>query len=154
VQQSVVLPFSQKLHTVYLYQDVKSMAKILGRLIGWTINILSIPFVLAFLILSLPFQVLKAKKSIRASKLFSADEKSLLAKSQNAIKMDETAMLKPDREILAVAKVIEESRIEYQIMKKVKTIDVSFIEFLMPRVNILQVSICDWENVNNYFDFK
>jgi len=130
------------------------MTKILGRLIGWTINILSIPFVLAFLILSLPFQFLKAKKRVNAGKLFSSDEKSLLAKSQNIIKMDETAMLKPDREVLAVAKLIEESRIEYQLMKKVENTHIPFIEFLMPRVNLLQVSVCDWENVNNYFDFK
>ena len=52
------------------------------------------------------------------------------------------------------AKLIEESRIEYQIMKDLGDIHVPFIEFLMPRVNILQVNITDWENVNNYFEFK
>ncbi|MGB2739435.1 MAG: hypothetical protein WBC60_02630 [Cognaticolwellia sp.] len=130
------------------------MAKILGRLIGWIINIISIPFVLAFLILSLPFQFLKAKKRINASKLFSMEEKSLLAKSQRVINMNETALIKPDGEILAVAELIEESRIEYQLMKGAKNIDTSFIELLMPRVNILQINITDWENVNNYFEFK
>lgn len=130
------------------------MAKILGQLIGWIINIISIPFVLAFLILSIPFQFLKAKKRINASKLFSSEEKSLLAKSQRVINMNETAPLRPDGEILTVAKLIEESRIEYQIMKDLGDIHVPFIEFLMPRVNILQVNITDWENVNNYFEFK
>jgi len=130
------------------------MAKILGQLIGWIINIISIPFVLAFLILSIPFQFLKAKKRINASKLFSSEEKSHLAKSQRVINMDKNALVKPDREILAVAKLIEESRIEYQIMKDLGDIHVPFIEFLMPRVNILQVNITDWENVNNYFEFK
>lgn len=130
------------------------MAKILGRLIGWIINIISIPFVLAFLILSLPFQFFKAKNRINASKLFSMEEKSLLAKSQRVINMNETALIKPDGEILAVAELIEESRIEYQLMKDAKNIDTSFIELLMPRVNILQINITDWENVNNYFEFK
>jgi hypothetical protein len=130
------------------------MAKILGQLIGWIINIISIPFVLAFLILSLPFQFLKAKKRINANKLFSSEEKSLLAKSQRVINMNETASLRPDGEILTVAKLIEESRIEYQIMKDLGDIHVPFIEFLMPRVNVMQVSISDWDNVNNYFEFK
>lgn len=130
------------------------MAKILGQLIGWIINIISIPFVLAFLILSLPFKFLKAKKRINASKLFSSEEKSYLAKSQRVINIDKNALMKPDREILAVAKLIEESRIEYQIMKDLGDIHVPFIEFLMPRVSIMQVSISDWENVNNYFEFK
>jgi len=130
------------------------MAKILGQLIGWIINIISIPFVLAFLILSIPFQFLKAKKRINASKLFSSEEKSLLAKSQRVINMNETALIKPDGEILSMAELIEESRIEYQLMKGAKNIDTPFIELLMPRVNILKVSITDWENVNNYFEFK
>jgi len=130
------------------------MAKILGRLTGWIINIISVPFVLVFLLLSLPFQFLKAKKRINASKLFSSEEKSYLAKSQRIINIDKNALMKPDREILAVAKLIEESRIEYQIMKDLGDIHVPFIEFLMPRVSIMQVSISDWENVNNYFEFK
>jgi hypothetical protein len=130
------------------------MAKILGRLIGWIINIVSIPFVLVFLILSLPFQLLKVKQRINASKLFSSDEKSLLAKSQSVINMEKNALIKPDIEILAVAKLIEESRIEYQLMKNAKNIDRPFIELLMPRVNILQINISDWDHVNNYFEFK
>jgi hypothetical protein len=130
------------------------MVKLLGQLVSWIINIISIPFFLAFLILSLPFQFLKAKKRINASKLFSTEEKSHLSKSQRVINMDKNALVKPDREILAVAKLIEESRIEYQIMKDLGDIHVPFIEFLMPRVSIMQVSISDWENVNNYFEFK
>jgi hypothetical protein len=130
------------------------MAKILGRLIGWTINIISIPFLLIFLILSLPFKLIKAKKRINASKLFSFYEKTLLAKSQNVIRIDESGMKKPDREILAVAKLIEEARIEYQTIKEVENIQLAFIDFLMPRINILKVSLSDWENVNIYFEFK
>jgi hypothetical protein len=130
------------------------MAKMLGRLIGWIINIISIPFVLALLILSLPFQLLKAKKRINASKLFSSEEKNLLAKSQGAINMDKNAMVKENREILAVAELIEESRIEYQLMKNNQHIEIPFIEFLMPRITMLQVNISDWESVNNYFEFK
>ena len=130
------------------------MAKILGRLIGWIISIISIPFVLIFLLLSLPFQFLKAKKKHNASKLFSKEEKLLLAKSQGAMNMHENALIKPDQEILAVAKLIEDSRIEYQLMKKFGNIQLPFIEFLMPRVNLLRVNISDWENVNRYFKFK
>ncbi len=130
------------------------MAKVLGRLIGWIINIISIPFVLAFLILSIPFKLLKAKKRINASKLFSSDEKSFLAKSQSVINMEENALIKPDKEILKVAKLIEASRIEYQQMRDADHIHEPFIDFLMPRVIILQVSIVDWKNVNNYFEFE
>jgi hypothetical protein len=130
------------------------MAKMLGRLIGWIINIISIPFVLALLILSLPFQLLKANKRINASKLFSSEEKCLLAKSQGAINMDKNAMVKENIEILAVAGLIEESRIEYQLMKNNQHIEIPFIEFLMPRITMLQVKISDWESVNNYFEFK
>jgi len=130
------------------------MAKIFGRLIGLIINIISIPFILVFLILNIPFSYFKAKKRIRASNLFSHHEKSLLEQSQRAISMVENGLLNPNRDILVVAELIEESRIEYQLMKNHQQTEITFIEFLMPRVTVLQVKISDWESVSNYFEFK
>ena len=91
---------------------------------------------------------------MNSSKLFSVEEKGLLFKSQRAIKLANVAMREPDPEILTTAKLIEDARIEYQLLKDIENSELTFIEFLMPRVTVHRVNITNWEKVNSYFDFK
>jgi hypothetical protein len=124
--------------------------KWISKLIGICIMLISIPFILVFL----PFKYLKMRKRASASKLFTSHEKALLYKSQQLIKMDETAIIKYDEDLLTMARLIEDSRIEYQLMNELERSEIAFIEFLLPRIELLKLDMADWENVNKYFDIE
>lgn len=101
-----------------------------------------------------PYVYLKKRKRDIASKLFTSYEKSLLYNSQKVIEMSKYGFNKPDSDILMVAQLIENSRIEYQIMNKLESLDIAFMDLLQPRLELLKLEISDWKNVNKYFDFE
>lgn len=101
-----------------------------------------------------PYIYLKKRKRDQASKLFSSHEKSLLFKSQEVIRMNSNGLIKPNIDILTVAQLIEDSRIEYQIMNESHRLEITFMELLLPRLELLKLEITDWRNVNSYFEIK
>ncbi len=122
------------------------MASVLGKIIGMIINIVMIPIVL---VLAIPMGVLKARRSQKSMLLFTGDEQSLLAKAQRAINMDTNGLISPDRDLLEVARCIENARCDYQSIKSRERFDSSFSDFALPRIYNCQVM--DWENVLSFF---
>ncbi|MGI2172997.1 leucine-rich repeat domain-containing protein [Shewanella ulleungensis] len=125
------------------------MAKLLGKLIGTIINIVMIPIVL---ILAIPMGILKARRSQKARLLFTGAEQTLLGKAQRAINMEENGLISPDRDLLEVAKCIENARCDYQIIKGRERFDSTFFDFVLPRINSCYVQ--DWDNVINFFELS
>ena len=101
-----------------------------------------------------PYIYLKKRKRNQASKLFSSHEKSLLFKSQEVIRMNSNGLIKPNINILTVAQLIEDSRVEYQIMNESHRLEITFMELLLPRLELLKLEITDWGNVNSYFEIE
>ena len=101
-----------------------------------------------------PYIYLKNRKRHLASKLFTSQEKSLLYKSQRIIEMNNNSFNKPDKDVLTVAQLIEESRIEYQLMIEVSHVEISFLEFLLPKLELLKFELTDWNRVNKSFEFQ
>ena len=122
------------------------MAKVLGKLIGFIINIVMIPIVVVF---AIPMGILKARRAQKSRLLFTGEEQSLLAKAQRAINMDNNGVISPDRDLLEVARCIEDARCDYQIIKSRERFDTSFSEFVMPKIEGCHVM--DWDNVISYF---
>ena len=123
------------------------MIRVLGSIIGMIINIIMLPIVL---ILAIPNGILKAKRDQKIQLLFTGKEQSLLAKAQRAINMENNGLLKPDRDLLEVAKCIEDARCDYQIIKSREKFDISFSDFVIPRIN--QCHVMDWDNAINFFE--
>ena len=123
------------------------MAKLLGKLIGTIINIVMIPVVL---ILAIPVGILKARRAQKSRLLFTSAEQALLGKAQRTINMEENGLLSPDRDLLEVAKCIENARCDYQIIKARERFDSTFYEFVLPRIN--NCYVIDWDNVNSFFE--
>lgn len=118
----------------------------IGKLIGALVQIAIMPFVVVF---AIPIGVMKAKREKAARLLFTGDEQSLLGQAQRAISMDESGMISPDRDLVSVARCVENARIEYQTIKGRERFDATFSEFLKPQLS--QCSVGDWGNVFSFF---
>lgn len=125
------------------------MTKLLGKLIGIIINIAMIPIVL---ILAIPMGFLEARKAQKSRLLFTGVEQTLLGKAQRVINMEENGLISPDRDLLEVAKCIENARCDYQIIKERERFDSTFSEFVLPR--IYNCHVVDWDNVINFFELS
>lgn len=125
------------------------MAKLLGKMIVMIINIIMIPIVL---ILAIPMGILKARRAQKSRLLFTGAEQALLGKAQRTIKMEENGLLSPDRDLLEVAKCIEDARCDYQIIKSRERFDSTFSDFVLPRINSCHV--IDWDNVISFFELS
>lgn len=125
------------------------MARLIGKLIGLIINIIMIPFVV---MLAIPMGILKARRAQKSRLLFTREEQALLAKAQRAINMENNGLLSPDRDLLEVARCIEDARCDYQIIKSRARFDESFAEFLMPKIE--DCHVMDWDNVVRYFELS
>ncbi|MDN3520704.1 hypothetical protein [Halomonas ramblicola] len=125
------------------------MARLIGKLIGLIINIIMIPIVI---VLVIPMGVLKARRAKKSRLLFTGEEQALLAKAQRAINMENNGLLSPDRDLLEVARCIEDARCDYQIIKNRERFDASFSEFVLPKIEECQVM--DWDNVISYFELS
>lgn len=125
------------------------MAKLLGKSIGLIINIIMIPIIVIF---AIPIGILKARHNQKSRLLFTGQEQSLLAKSQQAINMDNNGAFSPDRDILEVARCIEDARCDYQIVKSREKFDTSFLNFVIPRIN--KCRVMDWDNVKSFFELS
>lgn len=123
------------------------MIKILSKLFTIIIKIIIIPIAI---ILSIPIALIKIRENQRSRLLYTGKEQSWLGKAQRAINMNENALLKPDRDLLIISECIEESRINYQLIKNRERFDETFTEYVIPRINMC--SINDWDNVANFFD--
>jgi hypothetical protein len=115
------------------------VARLLGKIIGLIINIIMIPIVV---VLAIPIGILKARRTQKSRLLFTAAEQSLLARAQRVINMNDNGLLSPDKNILEVAKGIEAARCDYQIIKGRERFDVSFSQFVIPK--IAQRHVTDW----------
>lgn len=125
------------------------MASILGKIIGMIINIVLIPIVL---ILAVPIGILKSRNAKKNRLLFTGVEQSLLAKAQHAINMDTNGLISPDRDLLEVARCIENARCDYQLVKSRERFDSTFSDFLLPRIN--NCNVINWDNVENFFELS
>ncbi|VAW49382.1 hypothetical protein MNBD_GAMMA03-2027 [hydrothermal vent metagenome] len=125
------------------------MASLLGKVIGMIINIVMIPIVL---ILAIPMGLLKARRTQKSMLLFTGDEQSLLAKAQRAINMDTNGLISPDRDLLEVARCIEDARCDYQLIKSRERFDSSFSDFVLPRIN--NCYVMGWGNVISFFELS
>jgi predicted lactoylglutathione lyase len=125
------------------------MARLLGKIIGSVINIIIIPI---SLILAIPMGILKARHHQKSRLLFTGEEQSLLAKAQRVINTDIDALISPDRDLLEVAKCIEDARCDYQIIKRRERFDTTFSDFVIPRINLCQVS--NWDKVVSFFNLS
>lgn len=123
------------------------MIKLIGKMFGASVQLLLLPFAI---ILAIPMAVIKARRAQAARLLFTGDEQSLLSKAQRAINMDESALISPDRDLVAVARCIENARIEYQLINSRERFDTTFSEFLAPQLN--QCNISDWSDVFSFFN--
>ena len=126
------------------------MARLIGKLIGLIINVIMIPFVV---LLAIPMGILKARRAQKSRLLFTGEEQALLAKAQRAINMENNGLLSPDRDLLEVARCIEDARCDYQIIKSRERFDESFAEFLMPKIE--ECHVMDWDSLTkNHLAFK
>ena len=123
------------------------MARLIGKIIGLIINIIMIPVVI---VLAIPMGLLKARRAQKSRLLFTGEEQALLAKAQKAINVENNGLLSPDRDLLEVARCIEDARCDYQIIKSRERFDASFAEFLMPKIE--ECHVMDWDNVISYFE--
>jgi len=123
------------------------MVRLIGMILGGVVNIIVLPFAL---VLAIPTGIMKAKSNQKSRLLFTGVEQSLLGKAQRAINMSENGMLSPDRDLLVVAKCIEDSRIAYQTIKNRERYDATFSDFVGPRISECQVR--DWDNVVSFFN--
>ena len=82
------------------------MARLIGKIIGLIINIIMIPVVI---VLAIPMGLLKARRAQKSRLLFTGEEQTLLAKAQRAINMENNGLLSPDRDLLEVARCIEDA---------------------------------------------
>ena len=123
------------------------MVRFLGKIIGMIINIVMIPIVL---VLAIPMGILKARRNQKTKLLFTGGEQSLLAKAQRTLNMDQNGLLSPDRDLLTVARCIEDARCEYQLIKSTEKFETFFIDFVIPKIN--KCNVTDWNNVVNFFD--
>lgn len=119
----------------------------IGKLLGTLVQLVLLPFVLVF---AIPMGILKAKRAQAARLLFTGDEQALLGKAQRAINAGQTGLFSPDRDLLRVAECIEESRIDYQLIKGRERFDATFSEFVAPRIS--ECSVADWNNVISFFN--
>jgi len=94
--------------------------------------------------------ILKARRAQKSRLLFTGAEQALLGKAQRTINMEENGLLSPDRDLLEVAKCIENARCDYQIIKARERFDSTFYEFVLPRIN--NCYVIDWDNVNSFFE--
>jgi hypothetical protein len=124
-----------------------NMARLIGKLLGTLVQLALLPFAL---VLAVPMGIMKAKRAQAARLLFTGDEQALLGKAQRAINADRTGLLSPDRDLLRVGECIEESRVDYQLIKGRERFDSTFSEFVAPRINKCRVS--DWGTVISFFD--
>lgn len=90
----------------------------------------------------------------RMSKLYSDNEKLLLFRSQEVMRINNNCSINLGKDIFRLAKLIDDSRIEYQIMNEGYPLEINFMEFLLPKIEILKLEITDWENVKNYFEIE
>ena len=125
------------------------MARLIGKIIGLIINIIMIPVVI---VLAIPMGLLKARRAQKSRLLFTGEEQALLAKAQRVINMENNGLLSPDRDLLEVARCIEDARCDYQIIKSRERFDASFAEFLMPKIE--ERHVMDWDNVISYFELS
>ena len=125
------------------------MAKLLGKTIAMILNIAMIPIVL---ILAIPLGILKARRAQKSRLLFTGEEQALLGKAQRTIHMEKNGLLSPDRDLLEVAKCIENARCDYQAIKSRERFDSTFSDFVFPRINNCHVT--DWDNVVGFFGFS
>lgn len=125
------------------------MARLLGKIIGIIINILMIPIVI---VMAIPMGIIKAKHNQKSRLLFTGEEQGLLGKSQRAINMADNGLISPDRDLLEVARCIEAARLDYQIIKNKEKFEMSFTDFVIPRIN--QCNVLDWNNVNEFFEIN
>ena len=123
--------------------------KLLVKLIGMIITIVMIPIVL---ILAIPMGILKARRAQKSRLLFTGTEQALLGKAQRAINMEENGLISPDRDLLEVAKCIENARCDYQTIKGRERFDSTFSEFVLPR--IYNCHVVNWDNVNSFFELS
>lgn len=123
------------------------MARLIGKLIGLIINVIMIPIVV---VLAIPIGILKARRAQKSRLLFTGKEQALLAKAQRVINMENNGLLSPDRDLLEVARCIEDARCDYQIIKSRERFDESFAEFLMPKIE--ECHVINWDNVVSYFE--
>lgn len=121
----------------------------IGKIIGWLIGIVMLPFVL---LLAIPAGFLKARRGANARLLYTREEQSLLAKAQQTINMQVDSMLKPDDDLLEIAQCIEGARIDFQQIKNQERFDMTFSEFIIPKINRCQVS--SWNNVMEFYDIS
>lgn len=125
------------------------MIRFIGKLIGLIINIVMIPIVI---LLAIPMGILKARRAQKSMLLFTGEEQGLLAKAQRAINMENNGLLSPDRDLLEVARCIENARCDYQTIKSRERFDDTFSEFVIPKIEKCHVT--DWDNVISYFELS
>ena len=125
------------------------MIKILRKLIGMIMTIVMIPIAL---VIAIPIEILKARRAKKSRLLFTGMEQALLGKAQRVINMDKNGLISPDRDLLDVAKCIENARCDYQIIKGRERFDSTFSEFVLLR--IYNCHVVDWGNVINFFELS
>lgn len=122
------------------------MFKLLANVFGILIQVVLIPIVL---VVSIPLGILKARRDQKSRILFTGSEQSLLAKAQRVLRMENNGLLAPDRDLVEVAKCIEDSRCDYQTIKAREKFDASFADFVLPRIYECQVS--SWARIVEFF---
>jgi hypothetical protein len=125
------------------------MIRFIGKIIGLIINIVMIPIVI---VLAIPMGILKARRAQKSRLLFTGEEQALLAKAQRAINMDNNGFFSADRDLLEVARCIEDARCDYQIIKSRERFDPTFSEFVIPKIE--ECHVMDWDNVISFFELS
>lgn len=126
------------------------MIDLVGKLVGTVIGIILFPFYL--IIIAIPSAIIKDRNAQKSKLLFTGVEQSLLAKSQDVINMEENGLMSPDKDLLQIARCIENARINYQTIKTKEKFNSSFYEFITPQINECYVS--DWNEVYNFFEIS
>ncbi|MDP3637443.1 MAG: hypothetical protein Q8R51_08675, partial [Azonexus sp.] len=127
----------------------KTVARLIGKIIGLIINVIMTPIVV---VIAIPMGILKARRAQKSRLLFTGEEQALLAKAQRVINMENNGLLTPDRDLLEVARCIEDARCDYQTIKSRERFDTSFSEFMMPKID--ECHVMDWDNVISYFELS
>lgn len=122
------------------------MERFFTRLLGFAMLIIAIPFII---VLGIPRAIIKAVKRSKYRVLFTRSEQRLFFKAQSLLKMNATAIITYDSQLLDVAMAVEDARYDYQNIKDREKFDVSFTQFLTPYLK--SCSVRDWNKVNNYF---
>lgn len=107
------------------------MIGLIVRLFKMVLVIVMVPIII---VLAIPMAIIKFRSNQRDRLLYTGREQALIGKAQNLLRINKTALLKPDICFVKIAEVIEQARCDYQIIKKRERFDLAFTEFVVPKL--------------------